>query len=122
MSAIYLPNSRASLDRIKEAVADAYDLTVEELTQKTRVQPVAFARQVAMYLASELTLASRQEIARAMGLSDHGTAIHAIKRIRRAIRPPRVSTISIEEDQRQRLVKLITIITNKVTENEQHSA
>lgn len=116
---IFLPSSRSTLERIKEHTAEAWGLSVEELTRRTRAQPVAFARQVAMFIASEITHASRSEIARAMGVKDHSTAVHAINRINQAIRPPRVPGSSQAETRRQQLVQIIQTITKKVKEHEQ---
>lgn len=119
---IYLPKSRASLDRVVEAVADAWNLTPAELCQEGREQPAAFARQVGMYLSRRLTHASRGEISRAFNRSDHTTAIYASRKIERLLREPRTTTDSQNEDQRQALEKLIQRLEGQVRENTRKQA
>ena len=47
------------------------------MTSKRRPQNIAFPRQIAMYLARELTKTSLSEIGEAFGGRDHGTVLHA---------------------------------------------
>jgi chromosomal replication initiator protein len=53
------------------------------MTSKRRPASIAFPRQVAMYLARELTKASLNEIGDAFGGRDHGTVLHACKLVKR---------------------------------------
>ena len=48
---------------------------------KNRTKAVAFPRQIAMYLARQLTHASLAEIGRAFGGKDHTTVLHAVDKI-----------------------------------------
>jgi chromosomal replication initiator protein len=70
-----------SIDQIQRRVSDAYGLKVSELKAKSRTKAVAFPRQVAMYLARQLTHASLAEIGRAFGGKDHTTVLHAVEKI-----------------------------------------
>jgi chromosomal replication initiator protein len=75
-----LPPRAASLEAIQEASAAAFDLSRERLLARDRSPKVAMARQIAMYLARELTDVSLPEIGRGFG-RDHSTVVHAHKRI-----------------------------------------
>jgi chromosomal replication initiator protein len=65
---------------IQERVCAAYDVSMDALLSASRAQPVASARQVAMYLARELTGVSLPAIGRAFGNRNHTTVMHACKR------------------------------------------
>src|SRR3954468_12231462 len=75
-----LPPQAASLEAIQQAAAAAFDLSPERLLARDRSPKVALARQVAMYLARELTDVSLPEIGRGFE-RDHSTVVHAHKRI-----------------------------------------
>ena len=64
------------IEAIITAVAKALRVTVEQIKSRRKTQHVAFARQVAMYLAREMTDLSFPEIGAAFG-RDHSTVIHA---------------------------------------------
>ncbi len=64
---------------IQEQTCAAFGITLDELLSASRAQPVAFARQVAMYLSRELTDATLPAIGRAFG-KNHTTVMHACKR------------------------------------------
>jgi chromosomal replication initiator protein len=68
-----------TIDRIQRAVAEAFDVRLADMSSKRRPASIAFPRQIAMYLARELTQASFTEIGQAFGGRDHGTVIHACK-------------------------------------------
>lgn len=68
--------------QIVKAVADYYDLSVEEMCGKSRVAHIKNARQVAMYLLSEELSMSTTKIALEVGVKDHTTVMHGIKKIR----------------------------------------
>lgn len=72
-----------SLDSILEATADHYDLQVKDLTGRRRTSRIASARQVAMWLARELTQYSLKEIGEYYGGRDHGTVLHGARAIRK---------------------------------------
>jgi chromosomal replication initiator protein len=67
------------VEEIQERTAAAFGLTVEDLRSPTRAASVAWARQVAMYLARELTDATLPAIGKAFG-RNHTTVMHACKR------------------------------------------
>ncbi len=71
---------------ILEAAAQKFDFTIDELKGKSRVRPLAHARQVAMYVFRDLTDLSYPQIAREFGGRDHTTVIHAYEKINALIR------------------------------------
>ncbi len=66
-----------TIDQIQRRVAEHFDVRLADMTSKRRPQNIAFPRQVAMYLARELTKSSLAEIGDAFGGRDHGTVLHA---------------------------------------------
>jgi chromosomal replication initiator protein len=66
---------------IQEVAASHFEFSVDQLKSKRRTQDLARARQVAMYLARELTGASLNQIGRAFGGRDHSTVAHACQKI-----------------------------------------
>ena len=73
---------RPPIERIQEAVAAQYGLTVAKLTSASREQKIALPRQVAMYLCRELAKEKFQSIAEKFNKKDHTTVIAAVERIR----------------------------------------
>ena len=71
-----------TLDRIIRTVADYYRLSPDELLARGRTKGVAFPRQIAMYIARELTEQSLPKLGRAFGGRDHTTVLHACEKIR----------------------------------------
>jgi chromosomal replication initiator protein len=65
---------------IQQSTADAFGITVEVLVSSSRAGAVAWPRQVAMYLARELTDQTLPAIGRAFGGRNHTTVLHAYKR------------------------------------------
>lgn len=90
-----------TIDQIQRKVAEHYDVRLADMTSKRRPKNIAFPRQVAMYLARQLTKASLSEIGDAFGGRDHGTVIHAHKLISEKIREEEKvrSTISFLDSQ-----------------------
>jgi len=70
-----------SIDSIQKAVAEHYDVRLADMTSRRRPASIAFPRQIAMYLSRNLTKGSLMEIGEAFGGRDHGTVIHACKKI-----------------------------------------
>ena len=66
-----------TIEQIQRKVAEHYDVRLADMTSKRRPANIAFPRQVAMYLARELTKTSLSEIGDAFGGRDHGTVLHA---------------------------------------------
>ena len=74
---------KISIDSIVRAVAEHFNLQPSQLKQKSNAQLIAYPRQVAMYLAKELTPASLPEIGRAFGGKHHTTVLHSVQKIGR---------------------------------------
>ncbi|HEY4284780.1 MAG TPA: chromosomal replication initiator protein DnaA [Chthoniobacterales bacterium] len=72
-----------TIEQIQRKVAEHFDVRLADMTSKRRPANIAFPRQVAMYLARELTKASLNEIGDAFGGRDHGTVLHACKLVKR---------------------------------------
>ena len=70
-----------SIEQIQEDVADYYQITVDDLKGKRRVKTIVIPRQIAMYLARELTDASFPKIGAEFGGKDHTTVLHAHEKI-----------------------------------------
>jgi chromosomal replication initiator protein len=71
-----------TIEQIQRKVGDFFGIKISELKAKSRTKTIAFPRQVAMYLARQLTHASLAEIGRAFGGKDHTTVLHAVDKIR----------------------------------------
>jgi chromosomal replication initiator protein len=76
-----LPSPTCSLEAIQEATAEEFGITREALLAHDRRPLLAFARQVAMYLARELTQETLPAIGRQFGGRNHSTVLHAHKKI-----------------------------------------
>ena len=72
---------RITIEDIQKRVAEHYNLRLSEMHSQRRARAVARPRQVAMYLAKQLTSRSLPEIGRMFGGRDHTTVMHAVKRI-----------------------------------------
>lgn len=72
---------RVTIDEIQRKVSDHYRIRQTEMSSARRAREVARPRQVAMYLAKQLTPRSLPEIGRRFGGRDHTTVIHAVKQI-----------------------------------------
>jgi chromosomal replication initiator protein len=72
-----------TIEQIQRRVAEHFDVRIADMTSKRRPANIAFPRQIAMYLARELTKASLNEIGDAFGGRDHGTVLHACKLVKR---------------------------------------
>jgi chromosomal replication initiator protein len=70
-----------TIDAIQKAVAEHFDVRLADMTSRRRPASIAFPRQVAMFLSRSLTKGSLMEIGEAFGGRDHGTVIHACKKI-----------------------------------------
>ena len=74
------PRSTTS-KQVVEKVAKYYDLPVKEMCGKSRISHVKTARQVAMYILSKELSLSTTKIASEVGVKDHTTVMHGIKKI-----------------------------------------
>ncbi len=68
-------------EMVQRKVAEYYRINFADMTSKRRTASIAFARQVAMYLCTQLTGLSLVAIGDAFGGRDHGTVIHARKTV-----------------------------------------
>ena len=72
---------RITIEEIQKAVVSHYNLKLGDMQSKRRARVVARPRQVAMYLAKQLTPRSLPEIGRRFGNRDHTTVMHAVKKV-----------------------------------------
>ena len=72
---------RVTIDEIQRRVAEHFNIKMAEMTSSRRARIVARPRQVAMYLAKQLTSRSLPEIGRKFGGRDHTTVRHAVRKI-----------------------------------------
>jgi chromosomal replication initiator protein len=72
---------KITIDAIQKAVAENFAMRVSELKQKNNSRAVVVPRQIAMYLAKNLTEASLPEIGRQFGGKHHTTVMHSIGKI-----------------------------------------
>ena len=75
-----------NISAIQKAVADYYEITVEELKGKKRSKNIAYPRMIAMYLARMLTDDSFPKIGLEFGARDHSTVIHAYEKINKDLK------------------------------------
>ncbi len=71
-----------SIEDIQRAVAEFYKLSTQDLKTKKRIKSLVEARQIAMFLARELTNLSLPEIGQSFGGKDHTTVLYAFKKIK----------------------------------------
>ena len=76
---------KVTIDSIQKSVSDHYDIRLADMSSRRRPANIAFARQIAMYLSRKLTQCSLMEIGDAFGGRDHGTVIHAVKKVEKQI-------------------------------------
>ncbi len=74
-------NGQVTVENIQKTVADYYKIKVADMYSKRRPANIAMPRQVAMYLAKELTQKSLPEIGDLFGGRDHTTVLHAVRKI-----------------------------------------
>ncbi|UUZ91304.1 chromosomal replication initiator protein DnaA [Paenibacillus sp. P25] len=91
-----------TIQDIQQKVGEFYGLKLEDFKARKRTKTVAFPRQIAMYLAREMTDFSLPKIGEAFGGRDHTTVIHAHEKISDALKAD------------QELYKIIQNITEKV--------
>ena len=73
---------KITVDQIQKQVAEHFDIRLADMSSKRRQASIAYPRQVAMYLAREMTSSTLKEIGESFGGKDHGTVIHAHKLIK----------------------------------------
>ena len=85
---------KVTVDEIQQRVAAHYNIKLAEMSSPRRARSVARPRQVAMYLAKQLTTLSLPQIGKRFGNRDHTTVMHAVRKIEEL----KVSDHSIAED------------------------
>ena len=95
---------QVSVENIQKTTAEYYNIKMSDILSKRRSRSVARPRQMAMFLAKELTNYSLPEIGESFGGRDHTTVIHACKKINEL----RSLNLDIEEDYRK-LLRVLTI-------------
>ncbi|MEI7808127.1 MAG: chromosomal replication initiator protein DnaA, partial [Verrucomicrobiota bacterium] len=84
-----------SIEVIQKKVAESYDIRLADMTSKRRPENIAFPRQIAMYLARQMTQSSLNTIGEAFGGRDHGTVLHACRLVK--------DRMDVDSDVRQRV-------------------
>jgi len=72
---------RVTIEEIQKRVAEHFNIRIADMHSARRARAVARPRQVAMYLAKQLTSRSLPEIGRKFGGRDHTTVMHAVRKI-----------------------------------------
>jgi chromosomal replication initiator protein len=71
-----------NIDIIQKKVAEHFDLRISDMSSKRRPENIAFPRQIAMFLARQMTESSLNTIGEAFGGRDHGTVLHACRLVK----------------------------------------
>lgn len=87
-----------TIEDVKEHVCEHFNLKVSQIDSRTRTQKIAYARQMAMFLACELTGKSNVQVGLNIGNRNHATVIHAIKHIK--------DMMEVDEETRQTVDEL----------------
>ena len=74
-------NRQISVENIQKTVADFFNIKIADMYSKKRPASIARPRQIAMYIAKELTQKSLPEIGELFGGRDHTTVLHAVRTI-----------------------------------------
>jgi chromosomal replication initiator protein len=76
-----IQNRQVGVENIQKTVADFYKIKVADMYSKKRPASIARPRQIAMYIAKEMTQKSLPEIGELFGGRDHTTVLHAVRKI-----------------------------------------
>jgi len=76
-----IQNRQIGVENIQKTVADFYKIKVADMYSKKRPASIARPRQIAMYIAKEMTQKSLPEIGELFGGRDHTTVLHAVRKI-----------------------------------------
>ena len=71
-----------NIELIQKKVAEQFDIRLADMTSKRRPENIAFPRQVAMFLARQMTDTSLSAIGEAFGGRDHGTVLYACRLVK----------------------------------------
>lgn len=81
---------------IIRAVAEVWEVDPRDIIGRSRRQPLAFARQVAMAIAYEQSYLSLVKVGECFDNRDHGTVLHALSVVSQAIQKPKVAKVISE--------------------------
>lgn len=94
-----------AISDIQKAVADYFQVSVDDLKGKKRIKQIVTPRQVAMYLSRELTINSLPKIGNEFGGRDHTTVMHAYEKIQEAI--------NTNDDLKDKIIELKKILNKQ---------
>jgi chromosomal replication initiator protein len=92
-----------SIDNIQRVVAEYFSLSPNDLKGKKKTKNIVFPRQLAMYIAREITDYSTTELGQSFGGRDHATVIHSIDKIKGQLLTD--STLDSTIESLKRLIK-----------------
>jgi len=95
------PGAPPTIARVQELACEAFDVTRDELLSGARTKRVAWARQVAMYLAREHTGATLPAIGESFGGRDHTTVIYACRRAGERIATDQAAAVLVRDLERR---------------------
>ena len=78
-------NRQISISEIQKQVAQHFNIRIDEMHSKRRSRNVVHPRQIAMYLAKQMTSSSYPEIGQHFGGRDHTTVMHAVNKIEKSL-------------------------------------
>ena len=99
--------SEVGVDYIQKTVGEFFQISVEDLKDKTRKKEIVIARQVAMYLCKEYTNHSLKSIGYHFGGRDHSTVIHAVQSVSDMMDVDQKFAQSIDELKKKMKMKLV---------------
>lgn len=76
-------DARPTIGLVQRKCCLFYEIALSDMTSESRMGPIVRARQIAMFLAKEMTFKSLPEIGRRFGNRDHTTVLHAVRKIGR---------------------------------------
>jgi chromosomal replication initiator protein len=92
---------RVTIDEIQKAVVEHYGIRLADMTSSRRSRAVARPRQMAMFLAKQLTPRSLPEIGKKFGGRDHTTVMHAVRQIEKLTAEDRQLADDLEQIKRR---------------------
>lgn len=90
-------NKPVTIDLIKKTVASYFNITVDNMCSKTRTKDLAMYRQIAMYLARDLTNTSLPNIGKSFGGRDHTTVMYACDKVKEMLEIDEVTKNSFKD-------------------------
>ena len=94
-----------TIDDVKQCVCDHFNIKLQQMDSRIRTQQIAYARQMAMYLACELTGKSNVQVGRQIGNRNHATVIHALKQIK--------DMLDVDDQTRQDVAELKAMLGSR---------